>query len=147
MAAPNAPFLRAWHDAYYGAFVPDGWDEASVVLPFQLHKARPDLSINARPETAFFLPSWSNAAQAFYASSTEDVRDDAYAYHLWDSAVARTNPSARSVYRDARDVWPLKANATNLFEKIIRYLGLHVPAWNSTVRDAFAHRVAASPSL
>jgi hypothetical protein len=83
MIAPEQdPFLRLWMSHYPRSFVPDGWSEASVILPRWLAQMHGDL-IRVLPESAFFHPSWHQCGRVF--REPEVLLESSYACHLWAS--------------------------------------------------------------
>lgn len=79
---PRAPFLRLWAKRYYDAFVPEGWNEASVQLPLQLSKEHPDM-VKVLPKEAFFYPAWDAVHLIFKVP--QRVPRDLITLHWWNT--------------------------------------------------------------
>jgi len=131
MAAPDAPFLKRWMEAYEDAFEPTGWGEASVHLPLTLSKEFKPPELVVVEETAFFFPSWRGASQTIFRDSNAEVRPDAYVHHLWGGVTKETLP----FYSDPSFIWPLSPHPTNLFEKLLRHISINTRLWNCTIDE------------
>ena len=82
MARPRSPFFTAWRDQYEQHFEPDGWREASIVLPEQIAKRHPEWA-TVLPPAAFFLPSYTEVDRIFVTD--HPVPPDLVALHLWET--------------------------------------------------------------
>lgn len=81
MTSPKSEFFRLWLDNYEQAFNPDGWREASIKLPEQIHKQQPELAVVVRPDV-FFLPNWNETHKIF--TGTMDIPPALITLHLWE---------------------------------------------------------------
>jgi hypothetical protein len=67
MARPRCKFLAEWMIRYPFEYNPDGWREASIILPFKIASAQPDWLTLKGPET-FFTPGWHQYRRIFSGS-------------------------------------------------------------------------------
>lgn len=88
LAAPNAPFLKRWHDAfrYFRSKGRDQfWDEHAVQVPGRLAREFPD-ELTILHHKAFFWPLWHRKHLELMFASTKPLdAPGAYAHHLWES--------------------------------------------------------------
>lgn len=102
LAAPGAPFIRAWYDSYR-TFRSKGrdefWNEHSVLVPLRLARRVPGL-IQRQDKYAFFWPNYHEASTAFWSPTAFGTPDtwlarfkrwtvlnfisNSYCVHLWE---------------------------------------------------------------
>lgn len=78
---PRSDFFNIWLKNYESVFRPDGWREASILLPEAIHNKHPDLATVLPPE-AFFLPHCHETHKIFVDDN--DVPGDLITLHLWE---------------------------------------------------------------
>jgi mannosyltransferase OCH1-like enzyme len=83
---PEGSFITEWWDNYEEHFNPDGWQEASTFLPFQLSKINTNLTI-LNPST-FLLPSWEAIDLIF--EKPNNINDDLIVLHYWNQYSIKT---------------------------------------------------------
>ena len=89
LAAPGAPFLKAWYEKYRSfrsKGVDQFWNEHSVRVPGALAKSCPQ-DVTILPHTAFYWPLWTpeHLKLLFEAPPSTQVRG-MLANHLWESS-------------------------------------------------------------
>lgn len=77
---PEGSFITEWWSQYEDHFNPDGWQEASTFLPFQLSKVNKNVTI-LKPST-FLLPSWEAIDMIFEKPNI--INDDLIVLHYWN---------------------------------------------------------------
>lgn len=78
----RSPFFRIWLEEYEKHFNPDGWREASIVLPEKLSIKSPHLLTIKEPDV-FFLPNYTETHKIFV--DTNQIPRTLIALHLWES--------------------------------------------------------------
>ena len=86
MARPRCKFLAEWMIRYPFEYNPEGWREASIILPFKIATAQPDWLTLKGPET-FFTPGWHQYRRIF--SGSHPISEDLIVLHLWESYSSR----------------------------------------------------------
>ena len=81
MTKPQSTFFRLWWSNYEKFFKPDGWREASIVLPEQIHKQNNKLACVVEPGV-FFLPNWNQTKKIF--TGDHPVPEELLTLHLWE---------------------------------------------------------------
>ena len=77
---PEGSFITDWWNNYEEHFNPDGWQEASTFLPFNLAKQNKNLTI-LKPSN-FLLPSWESIDLIF--EKPNDINEDLIVLHYWN---------------------------------------------------------------
>jgi hypothetical protein len=83
LSAPQSLFIRIWASRYEEAFVPGGWGEASIRLPYLLSVEYPSL-IRVMGQRVFFWPSY-DAVGAIFQDKCREVPQELIALHLWET--------------------------------------------------------------
>lgn len=84
MSEPNGAFIVDWFNQYEQHFEPDGWQEASTVLPLNLSKRHNPADVTVLQPTAWLLPSWEQTDMIF--ERPNEIPDELIALHFWYSA-------------------------------------------------------------
>lgn len=79
---PKSKFFKLWLDKYESHFNPDGWREASIVLPEILSKEYPNLVTLKEPDV-FFLPNYNETQKIFV--DNKEIPKNLISLHLWES--------------------------------------------------------------
>lgn len=79
---PKSQFFKLWLSQYENKFHPDGWNESSIILPFELSKQNPTLLKVEEPDV-FFLPSYNETHKIFKIKY--DIPKNLITLHLWES--------------------------------------------------------------
>lgn len=79
---PKSKFFKIWMDFYEKHFNPDGWREASIVLPYKLSQYYSNLVTIKNPDV-FFLPNWNETNKIFELEN--DIPENLITLHLWES--------------------------------------------------------------
>jgi hypothetical protein len=82
MTTPKSAFFDIWINNYEYYFDPDGWEESSIILPFNLYKKYPNLLTIVEPDV-LFLPSWHETEKIFVDS--ENIPVNLITLHLWET--------------------------------------------------------------
>lgn len=82
MTIPKSDFFAKWLQLYEDRFEPDGWEESSILLQFELYTQYPN-SVTVVPEETFFRPSYDETDQIFVTS--KDIPNDLLTLHLWET--------------------------------------------------------------
>ncbi len=80
MSEPNGTFINNWINNYETFFEPDGWQEASTFLPWEIAKHDTNVTI-LKPEN-FLLPSWENINLIF--EKPNEISPDLIVLHYWN---------------------------------------------------------------
>jgi glycosyltransferase involved in cell wall biosynthesis len=96
-AKKESVFIKKWMESYEEHFVPEGWCEASVHLPYKIYLVYKDLydfsNILFLPETSFYKPSYKNVDEIFekniYSNNNIDenkqMSKDLITLHYWNT--------------------------------------------------------------
>ena len=79
---PKSKFFKLWLDKYESHFNPDGWREASIILPEILSKEYPNLVTLKEPDV-FFLPNYNKTQEIFV--DNKEIPKNLISLHLWES--------------------------------------------------------------
>lgn len=79
---PKSKFFRIWLHEYESHFNPDGWREASIVLPETISKKHPQLATLKDPDV-FFLPYYTELDKVFF--NRQEVPSNLISLHLWET--------------------------------------------------------------
>lgn len=79
---PKSDFFKFWLDKYERHFNPNGWREASIVLPEKLSKEYPNLVTLKEPDV-FFLPNYNETQKIFV--DTKQIPKNLISLHLWET--------------------------------------------------------------
>lgn len=79
---PKSQFFKLWIDQYETNFDPDGWREASIVLPETIAKQHTDL-LTLQNQDVFFQPNHNDTHKIF--SATNNIPTNLISLHLWES--------------------------------------------------------------
>lgn len=79
---PKSDFFKLWLNRYESYFNPNGWREASIVLPEILAREFPDLVTLKEPDV-FFLPNYDQTHKIF--ANDAIIPENLVALHLWES--------------------------------------------------------------
>jgi hypothetical protein len=111
MSIPKSQFFTIWLKNYEHNFDPQGWGEASILLPGIVAERYPSF-LTLKEQRAFFYPSWNEIDKIFVID--HDIPSELVTLHLWESHSIKylTNMSLS---------WILK-NPTTLYSRIISYL-------------------------
>jgi glycosyltransferase involved in cell wall biosynthesis len=86
-SVPNSIFLKKWLDLYYDYFDPNGWCEASVILPEKVFKLLTNTELNnikiLNKET-FYYPSY-NETDKIFEELDININNDLLTLHYWNS--------------------------------------------------------------
>ena len=82
MTSPQSRFFTAWRAQYEEHFEPDGWREASIVLPEKIAQQHPDWATVLPPAT-FFLPSYTEVDKIFVTDHS--IPQELVSLHLWET--------------------------------------------------------------
>ncbi len=80
MSEPNGTFINNWINNYETFFEPDGWQEASTFLPWEI--AKHDSNITILKPGNFLLPSWENTDLIF--EKPNEISPDLIVLHYWN---------------------------------------------------------------
>lgn len=80
MSEPGSSFICNWINNYETFFEPDGWQEASTLLPWEIAKHDKSLTI-LKPEN-FLLPSWEQTKMIF--EKPNEIPKNLIALHYWN---------------------------------------------------------------
>jgi len=80
MCEPNCSFINDWWTHYEKFFNPDGWQEASTILPYEISKVNKNLTI-LNPET-FLKPSWEKIEMIFECPN--EISNELIILHYWN---------------------------------------------------------------
>ncbi len=78
---PNSKFLKIWYSKFEQNFNPDGWGEATVILPMSVAKTNPSL-ISLLPKSTFYKYRWNELGKIFF-ENTDQIPPDIIGVHLW----------------------------------------------------------------
>lgn len=84
MSEPNGSFIEDWLNQYETHFEPDGWQEASTILPWKLstnHNRHTNNITILKPEN-FLLPSWEKTDMIF--EKPNEISDELIVLHYWN---------------------------------------------------------------
>jgi predicted O-linked N-acetylglucosamine transferase (SPINDLY family) len=84
MTEPNGAFIVDWFNQYEQHFEPDGWQEASTVLPLNLSKRHNPADVTVLNPHVWLLPSWEQTDMIF--EKPNEPSDELIALHYWFSA-------------------------------------------------------------
>lgn len=79
---PKSEFFKIWLDKYEKNFNPNGWREASIVLPEVLSKIYPSFVTLKEPDV-FFLPNYNETHKIFVNNC--EIPDNIISLHLWET--------------------------------------------------------------
>ena len=79
---PNSLFFKTWRELYPKTFNPNGWREASIVLPEQIAKQLPML-LKLVEADYFFLPNYTEVNKIF--SIEYDIPENLTILHYWET--------------------------------------------------------------
>ena len=79
---PKSDFFKLWLDKYESHFNPNGWREASIVLPERLSKEYPNL-VTLKDADVFFLPNYTETKKIFV--DNKEIPKNLISLHLWES--------------------------------------------------------------
>ena len=71
-------------DMYEARFDPNSWEDASIMLPYELSKKHPDLVHVIEPEV-FFVPTCWEVHQIFGDLENTPIADELVTLHLWQT--------------------------------------------------------------
>lgn len=78
---PKSKFFKIWLDNYEKYFVPSGWNESSIDLPYRLAKKNKELLTLLEPDY-FFIPSWFETEKIFVNKDIE-IPKNLVTLHYW----------------------------------------------------------------
>lgn len=81
MTCARSEFFNIWWSNYEKFFNPDGWREASIVLPELIHKKTKNLARVVSPDL-FFMPNWNQTEKIF--TGDNQIPDQLVTLHLWE---------------------------------------------------------------
>jgi predicted O-linked N-acetylglucosamine transferase (SPINDLY family) len=84
MTEPNGTFIVDWFNQYEEHFNPDGWQEASMVLPLNLSKRHKPTDVTVLTSDAWLLPSWEKTDMIF--EKPNEIPGELIALHYWNEA-------------------------------------------------------------
>jgi hypothetical protein len=82
LTSPKSKFFKLWLLEYENHFVPNGWAEASIILPYKIYENNKD-TLTLLNNTSFFYPSWEEIDKIFKESA--EINSDLIVLHLWQS--------------------------------------------------------------
>ena len=77
----KSEFFKIWLDHYENHFNPNGWRQASIVLPEKLSKQFPNL-LTLKEPNVFFLPNWNETQEIFV--NKKEIPQHLISLHLWE---------------------------------------------------------------
>ncbi len=80
MSEPESSFINDWWNNYENFFNPDGWQEASTMLPLKVSELNQNLTI-LKPSN-FLLPSWESTDMIF--EKENNIHEDLIVLHYWN---------------------------------------------------------------
>jgi mannosyltransferase OCH1-like enzyme len=80
MAEPESSFITEWYNLYEEHFNPDGWQEASTMLPQFVAQRNTDVTI--LPRNTFLYPSWDRISLIFVDDNI--IYPDLIVLHYWN---------------------------------------------------------------
>lgn len=78
----KSEFFKLWLDNYENIFNPDGWREASIILPEKLSNMFPNLITLKEPDV-FFLPNYDETQKIFV--DNKEIPKNLISLHLWET--------------------------------------------------------------
>lgn len=83
MSEPNSKFVNIWMSNYEKFFNPDGWQEASTILPKLIYSnLKEPENITLLPSEAFLRPSFKKIEKIFEEEC--EIPDNLVVLHLWN---------------------------------------------------------------
>lgn len=79
---PKSDFFKLWLDKYENHFNPNGWGEASILLPEKLSKDYSDL-LTLKESNVFFLPNYTETKKIFV--DNKEIPQNLISLHLWET--------------------------------------------------------------
>lgn len=79
---PKSLFFKLWLDKYEEYFNPNGWGEASIILPFIIYKENPKL-VTLKEPNLFFKPTYHKCGYIF--EYIFNIPDKLITLHLWET--------------------------------------------------------------
>tara|TARA_Y100000992_G_scaffold190804_1_gene129408 strand:+ start:127 stop:1593 length:1467 start_codon:yes stop_codon:yes gene_type:complete len=79
----KSDFFRIWMEQYEKYFVPTGWNESSIELPYNLSNKHSNL-LHLKEPDVFFLPHWGETEKIFELNN--EIPEKVVSLHLWESA-------------------------------------------------------------
>jgi len=111
MTIPQSFFFKQWIAKYEEAFDPDGWSEASLLLPYKLWGQMP-WAVKVLPRESWFLPRTATFfKEMFKGDKPLDPR--IYSVHLWN------NGGGGSIMKDIGPSY-IEDHPNCLYAKILR---------------------------
>ena len=147
MTEPNGSFIVDWFNQYEQHFEPDGWQEASTVLPLNLSKQHNNEDVTILTPNAWLLPSWEQPDMIF--EKPNEPSDELIALHYWFSATHK-----KYLKGIANFDW-IVYNSHTLYAKLLlnvlqRAINCPIPAFTATatvdvVEDSVSSSSSAEP--
>ena len=109
LTKPNSRFFKEWFLKYNDEFKTDGWGEASIFLPAQVHKQYPALA-KVLPPDVFFRPYAFEGKKIFV--DDYDIPNNLITLHLWDTYTHK-------YFKDITSYDWIKENNHTLYSKIV----------------------------
>tara|TARA_Y100000817_G_scaffold308744_1_gene296916 strand:- start:622 stop:1470 length:849 start_codon:yes stop_codon:yes gene_type:complete len=109
MTKPYSRFFRQWTAGYESKFNPQGWGEASIYFPAEIHKMYPGLALVLPPET-FFRP-YANEGNKIFIDDYE-IPDNLITLHLWETYT-------KGFLNNIKDYQWIKENNKTLYSRIV----------------------------
>lgn len=115
MSEPNGKFINVWLNNYEKFFNPDGWQEASTILPQMIYsKFNNPQDITLLPPDCFVRPSFRKIENIF--EEEMDIPKNLLILHLWNQY------SKNKYLKNINDFsWAVK-NSHTLYGKAVLYL-------------------------
>ena len=80
MAEQNSEFIKEWQLNYENYFNPNGWQEASTILPFELSKVSDNITV--LNSNTMLEPSWNEIQKIF--EEPNDIPEELITLHFWN---------------------------------------------------------------
>ena len=125
LSKPKSEFLKLWIDQYEKYFKPDGWNEASVLLPKLLADDNPNL-ITVVGEECFFQPTFRYVDDIF--KNNRNINKNLITLHLWESI-------SINYIMTINEEW-IKNNSNTLYAKLVNKI-LIKEECNKTMESLF----------
>ncbi len=79
---PKSEFFKIWLDKYESEFNPNGWNESSINLPYNISKQHPN-RLTLKEPNVFFLPNFNETENIFV--NNRNIPSNLISLHLWET--------------------------------------------------------------
>ena len=114
----NSIFIKKWIKQYEEHFIPDGWCEASVHLPYKIYSSlfsevnNTQCNIKILEKECFYYPLYNEVNKIF--EENEDIHEKLITLHYWNSF-------SNKYYENINDFYWMDNN-NSLYAKIMKHL-------------------------